>query len=78
VLADTGHPIRTPEPLPQYQAVLVGAGLREEMAAMVADGDRGVATGELLVEGDDLKRLLGRAPTPLAEAVAAAVADLRG
>jgi NAD(P)H dehydrogenase (quinone) len=65
-------------PVEQYQAVLVGAGLSEAMAAMVADGDRGVAAGELLVEGDDLKRLLGRAPTPLADAVAAAVADLRG
>jgi NAD(P)H dehydrogenase (quinone) len=65
----------TPE---QYQAVLVGAGLPEEMVAMVADGDRGVAAGELLVEGDDLKRLLGRPPTPLADAVAAAVADLPG
>ena len=65
-------------PPEQYQAVLVGAGLPEAMAAMVADGDRGVAAGELLVEGDDLKRLLGRAPTPLADAVAAAVAELGG
>jgi NAD(P)H dehydrogenase (quinone) len=65
-------------PPEQYQAVLVRAGLPEEMAAMVADGDRGVAAGELLVEGDDLKRLLGRAPMPLADAVAAAVAELRG
>jgi NAD(P)H dehydrogenase (quinone) len=65
-------------PPEQYQAVLVGAGLPEEMAAMVADGDRGVAAGELLVEGDDLRRLLGRAPTPLADAVTAAVAELRG
>jgi NAD(P)H dehydrogenase (quinone) len=35
-----------------------------------------VAAGELLVEGDDLARLLGRAPTSLPEAVAAAVATL--
>jgi NAD(P)H dehydrogenase (quinone) len=65
-------------PPEQYQAVLVEAGLSEEMAAMVADGDRGVAAGELLVEGDDLTRLLGRAPTPLADAVTAAVAELGG
>jgi NAD(P)H dehydrogenase (quinone) len=45
---------------------------------MIADGDRGVAAGELLVEGEDLTWLLGRPPTPLAEAVAAAVATLRG
>jgi NAD(P)H dehydrogenase (quinone) len=64
-------------PPARYRAVLVGAGLSEEMAAMVVDGDRGVAAGELLVEGEDLRRLLGRPPTPLAEAVAAAVATLQ-
>jgi NAD(P)H dehydrogenase (quinone) len=64
-------------PPEQYQALLVGAGLPEETAVMVADSDRGVAAGELLVEGDDLTRLLGRPPTPLAAAVAAAVAELR-
>jgi NAD(P)H dehydrogenase (quinone) len=79
ISAATGQTVTyTDLPPEQYQAVLVGAGLPEAMAAMVADGDRGVAAGELLVEGDDLKRLLGRAPTPLADAVAAAVADLRG
>jgi NAD(P)H dehydrogenase (quinone) len=78
ISAATGRTVTyTDLPVEQYQAVLVGAGLPEAMAAMVADGDRGVAAGELLVEGDDLKRLLGRAPTPLADAVAAAVADLR-
>jgi NAD(P)H dehydrogenase (quinone) len=65
-------------PAEQYRAVLVAAGLPEETAAMVADSDRGIAAGELLVEGDDLRRLLGRPPTPLADAVAAAVATLRG
>jgi NAD(P)H dehydrogenase (quinone) len=79
ISAATGRTVTyTDLPPEQYQAVLVGAGLPDETAAMVADGDRGVAAGELLVEGDDLKRLLGRAPTPLADAVAAAVADLPG
>ena len=79
ISAATGQTVTyTDLPVAQYQAALVEAGLPEEMAAMVADGDRGVAAGELLVEGDDLKRLLGRAPTPLTDAVAAAVADLRG
>ena len=64
-------------PLEQYRQVLVGAGLPEPLAAVLADGDRGVAAGELLVEGDDLVRLLGRAPTSLTEAVSAAVAGLR-
>jgi NAD(P)H dehydrogenase (quinone) len=78
ISAVTGQTVTyTDLPVKQYQALLVGAGLPEEMAAMVADSDRGIAAGELLVEGDDLKRLLGRAPTPLADAVAAAVAELR-
>jgi len=64
-------------PVEQYTALLVGAGLPEPVAAVYADGDRGVAAGELLVEGDDLARLLGRAPTSLADAVAAAVTALR-
>ena len=64
-------------PVEQYQRVLVAAGLPEPAAAVFADGDRGVAAGELLVEGDDLARLLARAPTSLPEAVAAAVAALR-
>jgi NAD(P)H dehydrogenase (quinone) len=63
-------------PVEQYQQVLVAAGLPAPAAAVFADGDRGVAAGELLVEGDDLARLLGRAPTSLADAVAAAVAGL--
>jgi NAD(P)H dehydrogenase (quinone) len=65
-------------PLEQYQSVLVGAGLPEPVAAVFADGDRGVADGELFVEGSDLEKLIGRAPTTPADAVAAAVADLRG
>jgi NAD(P)H dehydrogenase (quinone) len=78
ISAATGRTVTyTDLPVEQYRAVLVGGGLPEAMAAMVADGERGVAAGELLVEGEDLRRLLGRAPTPLADAVAAAVADLR-
>jgi NAD(P)H dehydrogenase (quinone) len=65
-------------PLEDFQQVLVGAGLPEPVAAVYADGDRGIAAGELLVEGGDLEKLIGRAPTPLADAVAAAAADLRG
>jgi NAD(P)H dehydrogenase (quinone) len=77
VSAATGRTVPyTDLPLEQYQRVLVSAGLPAPVAAVLADGDRGVATGELLVEGDDLARLLGRAPTSLAEAVAAAVAGL--
>jgi NAD(P)H dehydrogenase (quinone) len=78
VSAATGRAITyTDLPVERYQAVLVGAGLPEPVAGVFADGDRGVAAGELLVEGSDLEKLIGRAPTTLAAAVAA-VADQRG
>lgn len=64
----------TDVPVEQYTQILVGAGLPEPVAAVFADGDRGVADGELHVVADDLTTLIGRAPTPLAEAVAAAAA----
>ena len=77
VSAATGRTVTyTDLPVEQYQQVLVAAGLPEPVAAVLADGDRGVAAGELLVEGDDLARLLGRAPTSLADAVADAVTTL--
>lgn len=57
--------------------MLVGAGLPEPVAAVFADGDRGVAHGDLLVDTADLEKLLGRPATPLADAVQAATADLR-
>jgi NAD(P)H dehydrogenase (quinone) len=53
-------------PEEKYAEVLVGAGLPEGFAAVLADSDRGAAKGGLYVEGDDLARLLGRPVTPLA------------
>jgi NAD(P)H dehydrogenase (quinone) len=52
-------------PEQKYAEVLVGAGLPEPYAAILADSDRGAAKGQLYVEGDDLPRLLGRPVTPL-------------
>ncbi|GAA5126411.1 SDR family oxidoreductase [Haloechinothrix salitolerans] len=57
----------------EYAKLLAGAGLPEEFAAVLADSDVGIARGDLEVASDDLRTLLGRAPTTLAEAVAAAV-----
>ena len=67
----------TDVPVEQYTQILVGAGLPEPVAAVFADGDRGVADGELHVEGNDLDKLIGRTPTSLTDAVAAAAARLR-
>ena len=75
----TGRTIHyTDLPVEQFQQVLVGAGLPEPLATTYADADRGIADGELLVEGSDLEELIGRAPTPLADAVDAAAAGLPG
>jgi NAD(P)H dehydrogenase (quinone) len=78
VSAATGRTVSyTDLPVEQYAQVLVGAGLPEPVATVLADGDRGAAADELLVEGSDLEKLLGRTPTSLTDAVATAAAELR-
>jgi NAD(P)H dehydrogenase (quinone) len=72
VSAATGRTVAyTDLPVEAYTAVLVGAGLPEPVAAVFADGDRGVAQGELRTDSSDLEKLIGRVPTSLADAVAA-------
>jgi NAD(P)H dehydrogenase (quinone) len=60
-------------PVDKYIEVLAAAGTPEPDAELIADGDRGVARGDLHVEGDDLERLIGRRPTSLADATRAAL-----
>jgi NAD(P)H dehydrogenase (quinone) len=75
VSAATGRAVTyTDLPVEQYTQVLVAAGLPRPVAEVYADGDRGVADGELFVDTVDLEKLLGRPATPLTDAVAAAVA----
>jgi NAD(P)H dehydrogenase (quinone) len=59
----------------EYAAVLTAAGLPASYAAALAESDRGLARGELLVETGDLSRLAGRPTTSMPEAVAAALAS---
>ncbi len=59
-------------PVDSYQAALESAGLPQPMAVLLADIDRGTSVGDLHVDSGDLERLLGRPPTPLADAFAAA------
>ena len=65
-------------PAEQYIAALTGAGLPEPVAHVLADIDRGAATGQLEVDTTDLQALIGRAPTSLTDAVAAELAALDG
>ncbi|MEV2236816.1 SDR family oxidoreductase [Micromonospora sp. NPDC049891] len=74
VAKQSGHEVTyTDLPVATYVEVLVGAGLPEEYAKVLADGDRGAAAGDLHVESDDLAKLIGRPPVTLAEAIRAAL-----
>lgn len=61
-------------PAADYTAALVGAGLPEQYAAILADSDLGLARGDLLADSGDLSRLIGRPTTTPAEAIRAALA----
>jgi NAD(P)H dehydrogenase (quinone) len=61
-------------PAGDYTQALVGAGLPEPYAAILADSDLGIARGDLLITTGDLSRLLARQPTTLRDAVQAVVA----
>ncbi|GAA4101811.1 NAD(P)H-binding protein [Nocardioides kongjuensis] len=60
-------------PADELTKVLVGAGLPEQFAAVLADADLGLGRGELYVEPTDLEELLGRPATSLADALRAAL-----
>lgn len=61
-------------PEADYKAALLGFGLPEGVAALVADSDTGASKGALFDEGHQLSQLIGRPTTPLATTVAAALA----
>ncbi|HEY5878209.1 MAG TPA: SDR family oxidoreductase [Nakamurella sp.] len=56
-----------------YVAALQGFGFPAELAEVLADGDLGVARGDLFVETGDLGRLIGRPTTTMRDAVADAI-----
>lgn len=64
-------------PAEEYARVLVGAGLPEAYAEVLADSDLGIARGDLEVTTGDLRRLIGRPTTSLADAIAVAAASVR-
>lgn len=62
----------TDVPADELTRVLLGAGVPEQFATILADADLGLARGDLYVESTDLEGLLGRPATPLADALRAA------
>ena len=60
-------------PPEEYRKVLLGAGVPAPYADLLVDSDQGIARGELNDTSGDLRRLIGRPTTPLADAVAAAL-----
>lgn len=61
-------------PEAEYAAALVGAGLPEGLARMIAGWDTAVTNGALFDDGRQLSALIGRPTTPLRQAVADALA----
>ena len=61
-------------PEADFKAALVGAGVPEGFAALLADSDVGAAKGGLEDNGKHLSALIGRPTTTMAEAVKAALA----
>jgi NAD(P)H dehydrogenase (quinone) len=57
-----------------FAAVLRGMGLPDVVAEVLSDLDHGARSGTLVEEGGALRGLIGRPPTPLRSAVAAALA----
>lgn len=71
---ESGRPVEYRNlPEEAFAGVLASFGLPEPFARVLADSDRGLARGELFTDRDDLRRLIGRAPTTPSEAVAAAL-----
>lgn len=57
-----------------YKAALIGVGLPEGFAALLAESDAKAAKGSLFESGQALSQLIGRPSTPLSETVSVALA----
>ncbi|MFE3742752.1 SDR family oxidoreductase [Streptomyces sp. NPDC059134] len=72
----TGRTIAyTSVPAETLRGILVGAGLPEPLAAILADVDVAIGRGRLAGTSGELARLAGRPTTPLADTIAEALAS---
>lgn len=65
------HYVNLPEA--EYKQALLGAGLPEPLAELLANSDTGGSKGALLDDGKQLSKLIGRPTTAMAETVKAAL-----
>ena len=74
IAEESGRPVQYRNlPEEEHAQVLIGAGVPEPFARVLADSDRGIARGDLFTETGDLQRLIGRPTTSPRDAVAAAL-----
>ncbi|NML06162.1 SDR family oxidoreductase [Sphingomonas sp. G-3-2-10] len=57
----------------EYRAALIGAGLPEPFATLLADSDAAAAKGALFDDSNTLSRLIGRPTTPFGETIGEAL-----
>ncbi|AQZ32796.1 NAD(P)-dependent oxidoreductase [Pseudomonas sp. LPH1] len=75
ITRQSNRPVRYQNlPEADYKAALIGVGLPEGFAALLAESDAKAAKGSLFEPGKTLSQLIGRPSTPLSETVAAALA----
>ncbi|MEV6580513.1 SDR family oxidoreductase [Streptomyces sp. NPDC051582] len=75
VAAQTGKEVAySGVPAEAHLAILTGAGVPEGFAAILVDVDAAISRGRLAHTGGDLSRLIGRPTTPVAHAIASALA----
>ena len=74
IAEESGRPVQYQNlPEEEYVQALIGAGMPEPFARLLANSDRGVARGDLFTDSEDLRRLIGRPATSPRAAVAAAL-----
>lgn len=75
VARQSGRPVGyTDLPEADYRAALIGAGLPEALASLLADSDRAASKGALFDDSHQLSALIGRPTTPMPATVAQALA----
>jgi NAD(P)H dehydrogenase (quinone) len=75
IAKQSGQPVvYTDLPEADFKAALIGVGLPEPIAELLANSDAAAAKGALFDDSHQLSKLIGRATTPLSASIAASLA----